>query len=228
MTIKMQFPTGCAFITDPHTGVEIIPDALGQMDAPADDFGFYIQNGFLPVAYATALAAGVAKDVLQDAADALKIPLTYLDTTVTLGNSDVKIPTQKAVKAYCDSLTPGGALQGAAMSGNMVFVATPATLSTAHAAAATRTVTISLKNAAGDVHTWFNKAITAGVAIAKSSVAGTATIVSTTLTFVNGVASVVITEGGTWAGTDTNTLTVAAAVILGYTVASVTSVETMT
>ena len=66
------------------------------------------------------------------------------------------------------------------------------------------------------------------VAVAKSSEAGTVSIPSTTLTFVAGVASVEITEGGAWAEADTNTLTVAAATILGYTVAQKTSVETMT
>ena len=116
----------------------------------------------------------------------------------------------------------------AAMSGDMLFSISPATKSTPHASAASRTVTISLVDTAGDVHTWFNKAITAGVSIGHSSSAGTATIGSTILTFVNGVATVVITIGGTWAGADTNTLTIAAAVIMGYTVPQVTSVETFT
>jgi hypothetical protein len=119
-------------------------------------------------------------------------------------------------------------LMGKAMSGDMVISISPATKSTAHGSAASRTVTITLKNAAGDVHTWFNKAIATGVSIAKTSSSGTATIGSTTLTFVNGVASVLITIGGTWAGADHNDLTIAAATILGYTVAGGTSVETMT
>lgn len=120
------------------------------------------------------------------------------------------------------------ALMAKAMSGDLVIAISPATKSTAHASAASRTVTITLKDAAGDVHTWFNAAIATGVSIAKTSSAGTATIPSTTLTFVNGVATVVITEGGTWAGADHNDLTIAAATILGYTVAGGTSVETMT
>ena len=113
-----------------------------------------------------------------------------------------------------------------AMSGDLLFSISPATKSTPHASAASRTVTITLVDAAGDVCTWFNKAITAGVAIGHSSSAGTATIASTVLTFVNGVATVVITLGGTWAGADSDTLTIAAAVIMGYTVPQVTSVET--
>ena len=116
----------------------------------------------------------------------------------------------------------------AAMSGDMLFSISPATKSTPHASAATRTVTITLVDAAGDVCTWFNKAITAGVAIGHSGASGTATIASTVLTFVNGVATVVITIGGTWAGADSDTLTIAAATIMGYTVPQVTSVETFT
>ncbi len=114
------------------------------------------------------------------------------------------------------------------MSGDMLFSVSPATKSTPHASAASRTVVISLVDAAGDVHTWFNKAITAGVSIGHNGGSGTATIASTVLTFVNGVATVVITIGGTWAGADTDTLTIAAATIMGYTVAGVTSVETFT
>ena len=120
------------------------------------------------------------------------------------------------------------ALMAKAMSGDLVFVISPATKSTAHASAASRTVTVTLKDAAGDTHTWFNAAITTGVSIAKTSSAGTATIASTTLTFVAGVASVVITIGGTWAGADHDDLTIANATILGYTVAGGTSVETFT
>lgn len=92
------------------------------------------------------------------------------------------------------------ALQSA-MSGDLVFVVTPETLtSEATAAGWTRAVTIELQNAAGEVQTWFSKAITSGVSIEDSS-AGTASIVSTTLTFVNGVATVVITgNAASWAG----------------------------
>ena len=112
--------------------------------------------------------------------------------------------------------------------GDLVFVVTPATVtSDATAAAWTRTVTIELQNAAGDVQKWFNKAITTGVSIADTSSAGTATIPSTTLTFVNGVATVVVSgDEAAWLAEETDTLTIAQATILGYTVAAKTSVET--
>jgi len=119
-------------------------------------------------------------------------------------------------------------LRDKAMSGDMVFVATPATKSTTVTSSAwTRTVIIELQSAAGEVHTWFNKAITTGVSIADTSTAGTATIPSTTLTFVKGRATVVVSgDAQSWANTETDTLTVAQATILGYTIASKTSVET--
>jgi len=117
---------------------------------------------------------------------------------------------------------------GEAMSGDMVFAVSPATLTTLHVGVAwTRTVKVALKDAAGNIHRWFNKAIATGVSIADVSSAGTATIPSTTLTFVNGEASVVVSgDAQTWAAADTDTLTVAAATIMGYTVAAKTSVET--
>ena len=117
----------------------------------------------------------------------------------------------------------------ASMAGDIVFKAYPATVSTAHTGTArTRKVRVQLETAAGAVHTWFNKAITTGVSIADSST-GTATIASTTLTFVNGIASVTVSlNAATWAIADTDTLTVPQATVLGATVAAVTSVETFT
>lgn len=121
-------------------------------------------------------------------------------------------------------------LRDKAMSGDLVFVVTPATTSkAARATAWTRSVKVCLKTAAGEIHTWFSKAITSGVSIADTSTAGTATIPSTTLTFVNGCATVVVSgNAAAWLATETDTLTVASATILGNTVASKTSVETYT
>ena len=121
-------------------------------------------------------------------------------------------------------------LRDKAMSGDLVFVVTPATVAPVPTSAAwTRTVVVELQTAAGEVHTWFDKAITSGVSIADTSTAGTATIPSTTLTFENGRASVVVTGSAhAWLNTETDTLTVAQATILGYTIASKTSVETFT
>lgn len=121
-------------------------------------------------------------------------------------------------------------LRDKAMAGDIVWVVTPATVTPAPTAAAwTRTVTIELQTAAGEVHTWFSDAITSGVSIADTSTAGTASIPSTTLTVENGRATVVVSgDEAAWLDTETDTLTVAEATILGYTVAAKTSVETFT
>lgn len=121
-------------------------------------------------------------------------------------------------------------LRDKAMAGDMVFVVTPATVTPAPTNAAwKRTVIIELQTAAGEVHKWFNKAISTGVSIADTSTAGTATIASTTLTFTEGRASVEISgDAAAWLATETDTLTIAQATILGYTIASKTSVETFT
>jgi hypothetical protein len=115
-----------------------------------------------------------------------------------------------------------------AMSGDMVWTITPATKSTAATAAAwTRNVLVELKTAAGDLHTWFNKAIATGVSIADTSSAGTASITSTTLTIINGQAVITVSgNAASWLAADTDTLTIAAATIMGCTVAAKTSVET--
>ena len=117
-----------------------------------------------------------------------------------------------------------------AMSGDIVWVVSPATVAPAPTAAAwTRTVNIELQTAAGEVHEWFTDAITSGVSIADTSTAGTASIPATTLTITNGKGSVVVSgDEAAWLDTETDTLTVAEATILGTTVAAKTSVETFT
>jgi hypothetical protein len=89
-------------------------------------------------------------------------------------------------------------------------------------------VTIELQNANGDVHSWFTKNIASGCSVGDTSSAGTASIPDTTLRFVNGRATKVVTgSNSAWLEGDTDTLTVAQATILGATVASKTSVETV-
>lgn len=81
---------------------------------------------------------------------------------------------------------------------------------TARSTAWTQTVTLTMKAADGTVHSWLNKGFTTRLSIADTSTAGTATIASTTITFVDGVATVVISGGATaWLAAETVTLTVA-------------------
>jgi hypothetical protein len=115
-----------------------------------------------------------------------------------------------------------------ALAGDIAWSVSPATVTgTSTSAAWTRTVNIKLVTAAGEVHEWFDKAIATGVAVTDDSTAGTASIPSTTLTVEKGCAAVVVSgDAAEWAGAETDTLTVAQATILGYTVAAKTSVET--
>jgi hypothetical protein len=118
-------------------------------------------------------------------------------------------------------------LRDKAMSGDLVWVATPATIDTAATGAAwERTVHVELQTASGEVHEWFSDTIATGNSIADDG-GGTASIVSTDLTIVNGKADVVVSgDASTWAAAETDTYTVTEATILGYTVAAATSVET--
>lgn len=125
-----------------------------------------------------------------------------------------------------------------AMSGDITLVLTPATpgSSAAKVAAAiagtagkfVRTVTFELKDAAGNVHTWFNGDIslsitetTAGDGVA--AIAGSATKVS----LVEGVGSIDIEYTGTWAAADTSTLTTTQRDIAGVTITAKTSKDTL-
>jgi hypothetical protein len=83
--------------------------------------------------------------------------------------------------------------------------------------------------AAGEVHTWLNQSYTTTLSIADTSTAGTASIVSTTLTLVNGQADIVVSgDAADWLNTETDTLTVGNITVMGYTVTGGTSVETFT
>ena len=118
-----------------------------------------------------------------------------------------------------------------ALSGDIIFTITPTITGSTEAVAdagTPRTVTVSLTNAAGDVHEWFNRTITSGVATSNTAGSGASTIVpAADLVFVNGTASVVLTPTGDYAVGETNTVTVAQADIVGTVVSAVTSVDTI-
>ena len=121
------------------------------------------------------------------------------------------------------------ALQEKALNGDITMVIDPTTAGTAATVAAfTRTVDISIETATGDVHEWVNAAFATSLAIASDTAGtGAATIVATTLTLVDGKASIVISATGAWAADDTNTLTVSNVVLGGVTVTAGTSVDTI-
>lgn len=122
------------------------------------------------------------------------------------------------------------ALQEKAMNGDIVMSISPATVTPAPTSAAwTRNVTIEIQTAAGELHTWVNTAVATTLSIANTSTAGTASIVSTTLTLVNGRAVVVVSgDAADWLNSETDTLTVANITLGGVTVTGGTSVETFT
>ena len=101
------------------------------------------------------------------------------------------------------------------------------TITTVGVAPYRRTVQVELVNTAGDRHIWFTG--TVPVTIADTAGSGSASVtggLSPTMT--NGIMTVSVVCQGTWAGGDTNTLTVAQATILGATVLAKTSAETTT
>jgi hypothetical protein len=129
-------------------------------------------------------------------------------------------------------------IQQKGMSGDMVLVASPIALGSSAAAVTaaiagaaakfTRDVTITLKTAAGEVHSWFNGTfaiaiaeVTAGSGV--SAIAGGVAVA----TFVNGVATVTINYTGVWAAADTQTFTITGSTKLGYAIANKTSVDTL-
>ena len=132
------------------------------------------------------------------------------------------------------SLGKQNARRQEAMAGDMIYAASPAAVTTTPAVATAgsdRTVKVSLTNANGDVHEWYNATVTSSVTIADTSSAGTASVDTTTATYVNGVASFVVsTDAAAWLATETNTLAIAMKDIMGYTIAAVAaaSVDTIT
>ena len=118
-----------------------------------------------------------------------------------------------------------------ALKGDILFVVSPVAVAPVPINAAwTRDVFISVENAAGEVHEWFSEEIASGISIADVSSAGTASIVSTTLSIVNGQAKVVVSgSDNDWDNADTDTLTVEEYTgFASETLAEKTSVETFT
>ena len=145
---------------------------------------------------------------------------------------DLLIGVQPELRRVVSDTTD--ALSAAAI-GDMVIVATPATLGSSAAAVNAaiaadgqfdRTVVVTLETAAGAIHNWFNGTF----AIAGSEVTagdGTADTTALTVTVVNGVGTCVLRYIGAWAAADTATLTVTGDTIFGAVVANATSVDTL-
>lgn len=114
-----------------------------------------------------------------------------------------------------------------ALNGDIVMSISPETVGSG-TTVATRDVTVTIQNAAGDTLEWVNTAVAS--AVSKADVTdgdGTSAIGSTTLTLVNGVGTVTVTYSDTWAADDTQTVTIAAIVLGGISVTGGTSVDTI-
>ena len=114
-----------------------------------------------------------------------------------------------------------------ALNGDVVMDISPETVGSA-TDVATRTVTVTIQNAAGDTLEWVNSAFTSTVSKADDTVGdGSSAIDSTTLTLANGVGTVTVTYSDTWAADDTQTVTIGNIVLAGVTVTGGTSVDTI-
>lgn len=121
-------------------------------------------------------------------------------------------------------------LRDKAFSGDIVFSVSPeAVTSSLTDETGTRKVKFKLVNAEGEIHNWFSQTLTGALTLTVNSTSGAATIEDEDLEFENGVAVKEITRDLTtdWEAEDTNVLTLSEQTILGYTIASVASTETV-
>jgi hypothetical protein len=116
----------------------------------------------------------------------------------------------------------------AAAVGDIELTIAPETVNRdATAAAWTRTVRMRLETSGGKLHEWFSGTFATTASIADTSTAGTASIRSTTLTIVNGIANIDVSgDAESWLAAETDTLTIANITIMGTTVTGGTSVQT--
>jgi len=116
------------------------------------------------------------------------------------------------------------------LNGDLLLRITPATNTKAATAAAwTEKIKVELVDSDGRVHTWFNKTLTSKVTVADTSTAGTASVGSANLVFVNGEATVTLSgNAAAWLAGDTATVTIANLTVNGSTVTGGTSVLTIT
>lgn len=114
-----------------------------------------------------------------------------------------------------------------ALSGDLLLDISPATYDQAATSDAwTKEVLITLKNAGGNTHVWFNGSCDAS--IGDTSTAGTASIDDDTPNFVNGIAKVTIScDAADWLAAEDVTLTITDLSLLGYTITGGTSIGTI-
>lgn len=114
-----------------------------------------------------------------------------------------------------------------ALTGDLLMSISPGAFNlSATSNAWTKEITLTLKNADGAVHSWFNG--TSVASVVDTSTAGTSSIDDATPNFVNGVAKVTISgDAQSWVAAETITLTINDLSLLGYTVVGGDSVITI-
>lgn len=169
-------------------------------------------------------AAIVAADIPGEVASAIVDADIPGEVASAITAADIQGDVDAAIAANATV-----ALLTKAIDGDIVMEITPATIYVTAAAAAdgfSEAVTVTLKTASGETHTWLNGALS--VSIADSS-AGTASLSSATPAITNGVATFnVIGDAAAWADNDTATATVANLSVLGYTITGGTAVVEIT
>lgn len=114
-----------------------------------------------------------------------------------------------------------------ALNGDIVMDISPETVGSPDDVT-TRTVTVTIQNAAGDTLEWVNAAFATTVSKTDDTAGdGSSALGSTTLTLVNGVGTITVTYSDTWAADDTQTVTVGNIVLAGITITGGTSVDTI-
>jgi hypothetical protein len=142
-------------------------------------------------------------------------------------------PEQEQIDSILTSvtnLTTRTRLLEMAAKGDLVLTVSPATIAEAATNVAhSRVVNITLKNSAGEIHTWFNGLVTSVFTIADTSALGTASLIAGSgVNFVNGSANKNVSMNAqNWLAGEIVTVTVATLTIMGYSVVpSNTSVAT--
>lgn len=122
-------------------------------------------------------------------------------------------------------------LRDKAMSGDIALSVAPSTVTVAATSATfTRYISAYLKDAAGNVHDWYDRTLTGKLTAADTSAAPGASIslATSSLVFSRGIAGPVKVSGtaATWASGETDTVTVVNFEVMGHNLSTVTSVET--
>jgi hypothetical protein len=221
-TLTVTGTAGQTFTIAVTTPAVVLPDAT-LASALSGLMNIVISPATLTTSHTVQLATGGT--ITNGTGVATGSPVSLLQaansiTVTTAGTFTIALPAQVGATVSGCGITSAMTL----LPGSSTVVTTTATGTLTVTVYYTRTVYVSLQDGSGNYHTWFTGKLTQAITQTGS---GTANIVGggTTLQFTKGVATVQVQCTGTWASTNTNTLTISGT-LLGNTLSSVTSVET--